>query len=157
MSSSPERQSPKTNFDPPKEQIKLGGDPDAFEKQTIAWHFHRLDRLHTEWGWDKLSAKQWKLMLQHLVSLEGLTWAALKAQAGGRKQGTNHHSLAVAGFTKSARDRLKELKLDDYDTIFSMRLSNTLRIYGIRDGRVLQLVWHDPHHGSKNGCYPTKS
>ena len=137
-------------------QIKTGGDPDSLEKETIAWHFHRFDREHEDWGWEKLRAPQWREVMAHLVAFEGLTWAKLKEQSGGRKRGTNHHSLLQTEFSKAARVRLKELHLDQFDTFFSLRISNTLRLYGVRDGRVLQFFWHDPYHGSVRGCYPTK-
>lgn len=149
------QRTPKTKVVIQDRQIKTGGDPDSFERETIAWQFFRQDREHAEWGWDKLKAAQWRDLLARLKAFEGLTWAQLKAQAGGRKRGTNHHSLFTAEFCKHARDRLRTLRLDDFDSLFSLRLANTLRIYGIRDGRVLQLLWHDPHHGSNKGAYPT--
>lgn len=150
-------QAPKTGAEPRAQEIRVGGNPSTHETETISWHFHRLDRDHPLWGWDKLKAGDWKSILDALVSLESLTWAKLKEAAGGRSRGTNHHSLSTEQFCKSARDRLEEIRLDDYDEIFSLRLTNTLRLYGIRDGRVLRIVWHDPHHGSSNGAYPTKS
>jgi len=85
-----------------------------------------------------------------------MSWSELKQAAGGRSSGTNNHSLPVDEFVKKAKKRLEELKLDDHDELFSLRLNNTLRLYGIRDGRVLRFVWHDPHHGTDNGAYPTK-
>jgi len=150
-----EDRNPKFKNAPDDRKIKAGADPESLDKQTIAWHFHALDREHKDWGWDKLKAHQWKDILRHLISFEGMTWAALKQQAGGRRRGTNHHSLDVVGFNKTAQDRLKHLKLDDYESLFSLRINNTLRLYGIRDGRVLRLLWHDPFHGEKKGCYPT--
>ncbi len=91
----------------------------------------------------------------HLVALEGLTWADIKAQAGGRRRGTNHHPIEFAEFTPTARHRLEQLRLDEFASLFSLRLTNTLRLYGVRDGRVMQLVWHDPFHGSRRGACPT--
>ncbi|MFZ1917583.1 MAG: hypothetical protein WAU58_08430 [Terriglobales bacterium] len=155
MSDSKSKQ-PKVRESPQSGKIKTGGDPSSVDTQTIAWHFHRLDHQHEHWGWSKLSAKQWREMLTQLVAFEGLTWAALQAQSGGRKHGTNHHPIEINKFCAAAKSRLITLHLDDFDTLFSLRINNTLRLYGVRDGRVLQLVWHDPHHGSKHGAYPLK-
>lgn len=135
-------------------QIKTGGDPSSFDKETIAWQFFRLDRSHALWGWE-IPASQWKDILRHLVSFEGLTWANIKEQSGGRRRGTNHHPIEISKFNRSAQNRLEELGLDDYETIFSLRITNTLRLYGIRDGRVFQIVWRDPYHGSTQGACPT--
>ncbi len=86
-----------------------------------------------------------------------MTWFNIKSQSGGKAEGrgTNHHLLPIDKFTKDAQRRLGALKLDDADELFSLRLGNTLRLYGIKDGRVLRFVWHDPYHGDKQGAYPT--
>lgn len=133
---------PKFREHPQSGKIKTGGDPASFDVQTIAWQFHRLDDPHEYWGWTKLQPKHWREILQHLRSFEGLTWAKIQDQSGGRKHGSNSHPLSIEELCKSAQQRLIELKLDDYDSIFSLRINNTLRLYGIRDGRVLKLVWH---------------
>lgn len=155
MPTPPHQRRPKAREKFPARQIKTGGDPDSTEKETIAWHFRRLDKEHLDWGWNKLKAPQWKDILNHLVSFEGLTWARLKEQSGGRRIGTNHHSMEISKLPQETRKRWTDLRLDDFDTIFSLRITNTLRLYGVRDGRVMQLVWHDPHHGSKRGACPT--
>jgi hypothetical protein len=145
---------PKLGGQPETRQVKLGADPESLETQTIAWHFHRLDWNHEKWGW-QLKAPIWKQILLKLISFEGLTWAILKEQAGGRKRGTNHHSLKISDLTKAARDRITQLRLDQYDKIFSLRVSGTVRIYGIRDGRVMRLLWYDKCHGTKDEVCPT--
>ncbi|MDP9932536.1 hypothetical protein J2X92_004791 [Variovorax paradoxus] len=86
-----------------------------------------------------------------------MTWAEIQSATGGRKEGNNNHFVPVAKMPKEAQDRLIELRLDDIDDLFSLRLQNALRLYGIRDGRVLRLIWHDPHHGTPQGAYPVKS
>ncbi len=156
MAIAPEHRQPKTAQEIAPRQVRTGGDPGSLDRETIAWHFHRLDNPHAQWGWQKLRPADWRDILSHLISFEGLTWARLKEQAGGRRRGTNHHSIEIAEFTAAARRRLSELHLDEFDSLFSLRITNTLRLYGIRDGRVLQLVWHDPHHGSGRGACPTQ-
>lgn len=146
---------PKLGGQPETRQVKIGADPESLETQTIAWHFHRIDRIHPHWGW-QLNPETWGTILQHLISFEGLTWAKLKEQSGGRRVGTNHHSIKIAELNRAARERIAELRLDDYDTVFSLRISNTVRIYGVRDGRVLVLVWYDDCHGTRNEVCPTR-
>lgn len=76
-----------------------------------------------------------------------MTWAELLNAAGGRSAGTNHHPLPLDDLSKTAQERLVALKLDDADSIFSLRLTATIRVYGIRDGRVFKALWYDKHHG----------
>lgn len=146
----------KTPYTPPGRQARAKEDPGSTEAQTPAWQFHRCDEEHGLWGWGKLSPeKRQRIISGHLVHFEKLTWAKLKEQAGGRSTGTNHHSLQIENFSPEAKARLSELHLEDYDELFSLRLMNTIRLYGIREGRVLRFVWHDPHHGSTRAAYPT--
>lgn len=151
-----QHRNPKTGASPQERQIRLGGDPESLEVQTIAWQFHRMDDDHEQWGWDLLRAPQWKQVLIHLKHFEGLTWAKIKEAAGGKTHGTNNHSLKITELNSSARKRIQYLHLEQYDTIFSLRMAATIRIYGIRDGRVMRLLWYDPVHGTKNGVCPTR-
>jgi hypothetical protein len=147
---------PKVAKSPNEREIKSPS-PENFDKQTLAWHFRRLDWEHANWGFNKLKPTEWRDLRDSLSSLEGLTWAALKEQCGGRgkRGGTNHHTLEIDELCGAAQGRFTELRLDDYEEVFSLRLTNTLRVYGIRDGRVFVMVWHDPHHGTKNAVYHT--
>lgn len=155
MAAGKQKREPKSAVVPFSRKVRVAEDPDSLETQTISWHFHRLDWEHAQWGFKLLRPTQWRDLLSHLVSFEGLTWAEIKQQSGGRSHGTNHHSLYVSDLCKDAQDRLLELRLEEYDVIFSLRLTNTLRIYGIRDGRVLRLIWWDQYHGTRNGVYIT--
>jgi hypothetical protein len=157
MAVDPKDRTVKVATSPPAREIKTGGDPNGFDTETMAWNFHRLDHDHSFWGWNKLKASQWRDLLKIFITFEGITWGELKKQSGGRKAGTNHHPIPTTDFTVDAKRRLTELRLDEYATLFSLRLNNTLRLYGVREGRVLQLVWHDPYHGSGNGACPTAS
>ena len=147
---------PKTSREPASGFPRTRNNPESTDAETLAWNFHRLDTDHPDWGWN-LKARLWRQLLDHLKALEGLTWAELKQQAGGKNQGTNHHPIPVADLSSSAQKRLEEINLDDFSTVFSLRLANTLRLYGVRDGRVLRLIWYDPHHGTGRGACPTKS
>jgi len=160
---------PKTKFNPdkvpragyePNKSVRLKTSPleqDDTDRANPAWKFHKWDKDHHLWGWNKLENISIIGILSHLADFEGMTWQQIKQQAGGRRHGTNSHSLKLDGFSKDAKDRLKELKLDDQDVLFSLRLTNTTRLYGIRQGRTLSLLWHDPYHGGDNAAYPTAS
>jgi hypothetical protein len=148
------QRSPKFKEAPPESAPKLGVDPARFDSETMAWNFHRLDRDHADWGWE-LKAGLWRQLLAQLISFEGLKWGELQGAAGGRRNGTNHHPIPISDLSSAATKRLAEKRLDDASAIFSLRLTNTLRVYGFRDGRVLRLVWYDPHHGTQRGVCPT--
>jgi hypothetical protein len=150
------KKEPKTEYDPISREARARENPGSTECQTPAWQFHRCDEEHSLWGWAKLNSSEHLKIIKSLHGFEKMSWTQIKQAAGGRSSGTNNHVLSIDRFAKNALKRLQDLKLDDIDELFSLRLNNTLRLYGIRDGRVLRLIWHDPHHGTKNGAYPTK-
>jgi len=138
-------------------QARARENPGSTDHQTPAWQFHRCDEAHSLWGWRKLTDEEHLKIIKQLHNFEQTTWNQIKQAAGGKSSGTNSHSLSIDGFNKDAIKRLQDLKLDDIDELFSLRLNSTLRLYGIRDGRVLRFIWHDPHHGSTQGAYPLKT
>ncbi|MNE91243.1 hypothetical protein D3C80_1888300 [compost metagenome] len=50
---------------------------------------------------------------------------------------------------RDAKKRLEQLKVYA-DEIMSLRLDAGTRVYGIREGNCLQLLWFDPHHKDRN-------
>ena len=87
-----------------------------------------------------------------------MTWDEIMRAAGGRARGNNSHFVSVENLTRQAKDRLIEVRQDDVSELFSLRLTATKRIYGIRDRRALKLLWYDPHHGSNaRAVYPVRN
>jgi len=157
MTTDRQHRHPKVGASPEEKQIKLGGNPESLDKQTIGWQFHTMDSRCADWPLGlSTRAPVWRSILQKLIGFEGLTWATIKEAAGGRNHGTNHHSLKISELSPSARRRISELRLEQYDKVFSLRLENRIRLYGIRDGRVMRILWYDPHHGTGRGVYLTQ-
>jgi len=80
-----------------------------------------------------------------LKEFERLTWYEIITQRNKRER-SKHHSIEKEKLSKKAQERLTDLKLDDYDELFSLRLSGGERIWGIRDFNCLQILWWDPNH-----------
>ncbi len=157
IASSPQGKEVRAQYQPHGREVRARENPGSTDHLSPAWQFHLCDTDHELWGWGKLEPKEFiTLITQHLQNNEKMTWGQIKQAAGGKSSGTNSHPVPMSGFITHAQKRLRELKLDGYEELFSLRLNSTLRLYGIRDGRVLRFIWHDPHHGSKDGAYPTK-
>jgi hypothetical protein len=45
-----------------------------------------------------------------------------------------------------AQRRLVAIAQDDIDDLFSLHLGGKPRVWGVRDGSVLRLLWWDPEH-----------
>lgn len=133
------------------------GDPALHDRETIVWAFGIVD-LDGPWGWRTTAARVWwREILPKLRDFESMTWAEIMRAAGGRTRGNNNHFVEVRKLGGPAKSRLAAIGQDDVSELFSLRLSATVRIYGIRDRRALKLLWYDPHHGANaNAVYPVR-
>ncbi|MCF7979669.1 MAG: hypothetical protein K9L82_17005 [Chromatiaceae bacterium] len=134
----------------PKEgkQVRRGGSPENFDRETVCWQAARADWEHDSWGWHRLTPEDWHRQVRDkLCSLESMTWAQLRSASGGRSYGTNHHAIPIGDLSREAQKRLEQLNLDDIDELWSLRLAGTVRVFGIKDGRVFRALWFDRDHG----------
>ena len=80
-------------------------------------------------------------ILDFLSTIEKLTWDDILKN---RRSGGHHH-VEVRRICSAARKRLNQLNLEP-DTLISLRVTATKRIWGVREGSVLHLLWWDPWH-----------
>lgn len=65
----------------------------------------------------------------------------------GEIEGANSHLIQISDCPNPrVQKRLNELRLDDYNELFSLRLSAKERVFGVLFGNVLKLLWYDPEH-----------
>lgn len=111
-----------------------------------AWQLSSVDD-GGKWGWRYIGKDRWeRVILPKLKSYETMTWNEILAQNGGKTHGTNSHPIPISNLTKEAQERLAELRLDDMDDIFSLRVTSKTRIFGRRSERVLKIIWFDFNH-----------
>lgn len=113
--------------------------PEDFESKTIVWHINTICR-EGNWGWEKVGRKMfWKDIVQKLSSFESMTWANIKAGGYGK-------TIPVFRICREAQRHLSAIRQEDTDYLFELRLSAKKRVWGIRDQRVLKVLWWDPEH-----------
>lgn len=125
--------------------VRMSESPISTDSETPLWILSTFDYTGP-WGEAACINADCATHLGHLKSFESMTWAAIQAAAGGRSSGTNSHFIETSKLSRAAKVRLVEIKMEDTDTVFSLRLQGAVRLYGIRDGRVLKLLWLDPWH-----------
>jgi hypothetical protein len=128
---------PRSSFDRGNERRVRGAVPNYSGAHPL-WAFARVDR-GGSWCWDRLDGATLMWVLGKLGNFETMTWAEIEA-AG------SHLVRNDAGLSKLARDRLAEIEHDEADTLFSLRLGGQPRIWGIRVGGALKIMWWDPNH-----------
>lgn len=130
--------------------MRQGGDPDSYLTERPVWRFQSFD-WDGPWGVAACGDCHWRKHIeQHLANIETMTWAEIMRAAGGRGHGNNSHPLDREKFSAAAQKRLDDNRIYS-DVFFSLRLENSVRIYGVREGACLRIIWIDPYHIDKNG------
>ena len=135
----------KRAFEPESKKAVIIQDPTKYYRERPSWKFSKRDR--ERWRlptWDR--EDEWDRLLEHLDGWETQTWQQILVDA--KKQ---NHSIEVNELNKAARDRLQELHIEE-ESVISLRLSGTQRIYGIMDEDAFCIIWFDDNHGDNDTC-----
>jgi hypothetical protein len=90
------------------------------------------------WGWHKFDPQFLQGLLHKIFDSQKLSWQTLLEHGS--------HLVQVGDLCSKAQRRLIELCKDDCDELYSFRLTGSKRIWGIKDGNILWLLWWDPNH-----------
>jgi hypothetical protein len=88
----------------------------------------------------------WEELVPKLRNFESVKWKEIEKETFGKKGKSKHHWVTVDKIIKEARERLEYLKLDDYQELYSIRLTGKIRIWGIREFNFFRLLWFDEEH-----------
>ena len=81
-----------------------------------------------------------------LLQFETMTWDEIRQQNHGNKGKSSNHNIDINILNPAAKERLKILKFDDSDKIYSLRLGGTVRIFGFKKLNYLDIIWIDLNH-----------
>lgn len=81
-----------------------------------------------------------------LLQFETMTWDEIRQQTHGGKGKSSSHNIDTNDLNPDAKERLKFLKFDDSDKIYSLRLEGTVRIFGFKKLNYLDIIWVDLNH-----------
>lgn len=133
---------PKSNFTPSDEKKPRRSpqnDPATIVDIKPCWRFGMLD-LKGCWGWEKIEKRDQLLeIVEKLKNFETMTWGEIDSS-------NKNHLIPCDKITREARDRLAQLKLDDMEDIYSIRLKSRERIWGKREIEAFYIIWWDPDH-----------
>jgi len=82
---------------------------------------------------------------KRIKHLEGMTWGEILRASRGSGN-TLHHEVEIEKICADANRRLRRLRYDDLDTLFSLSVNGRRRLWGKRVNEILYIVWWDPHH-----------
>jgi hypothetical protein len=127
---------PKALFSPHEDKKpRFGATPS--ENGRVEFRSEQMDMLGP-WGWSNFDVLKIQELLKRIFEFQKFTLQELR--------NTHSHLVDVAELDPKAQKRLKEIKKDDLDQLYSLRLSGRERMWAIKDGNLLWLLWWDPHH-----------
>lgn len=157
----PQKQHKKPSIDPSTaEQIKPDkkihtqySNPTEYDSQRPVWSFKRMRR-ETKWLFpaeeliccDENSCLTSTCVLSKLADFESMTWREIKQQQRGGSGKSSNHFIDdnLDKLHTDARKRLRELQITE--NVFSLSIENKVRIYGILQSRVFEILWYDNEH-----------
>lgn len=116
---------------------KINEDPNSYFDRTPSWSFSKCDLDYQKW-----SLKQSDIfneIIPKLISFEQRRWKEIISDK------KHNHWIECISLSKEAQDRLNELRLY-YDSLFSLRLSGKIRLFGYIENGVFYIIWYDPEH-----------
>ena len=111
-----------------------------FYKRKPAWRISLLE-MCDPYGWQEITRDKLAEIRTKLSSFESLTWNDILVV-----QGKRNHAIPKDRLSPEAQKRLDELRLDDIDSVISLRLTGPNRVFGIKQADALLLLWWDPNH-----------
>lgn len=126
--------------------IAQGGNPERYYSENPAWSFANSDQEMWAFSEDHMGNLFWTEIFPRLKSLESQTWSEILVRD--KKQ---NHSLDLSELNKVAQDRLA-LKYIEAESLISLRITGSHRLYGYMTGRVFNVLWYDDDHGDNSTC-----
>ena len=88
----------------------------------------------------------WTEIIPRLRALETQTWSEILVRD--KKQ---NHSLDLNDLNRVDQDRLITRYIEA-ESLISLRVTGTHRLYGYMTGRVFNILWYDDEHGDNSKC-----
>ena len=120
--------------------------PDEYYHDHPSWSFNNVD--NECWAFNKkhVGEKIWDEIIPRFKSFETQTWGEILVKS--KKQ---NHSIEVHELNKEAYKRLIALNIEE-ESVISLRLTSTHRVYGIIENSIFHILWYDDDHGDNDTC-----
>lgn len=124
----------------PRNQPNLTREPKirALPKETDSpvWRISEID-WDGPWCLSKCNPRD---LLSRLAHFESMSWTQIQS-------GTGSHVVGAEGISKQARERLLDLKKEQWaDHLCSLRMSGKERFWGFLRAGIFHVLWWDPKH-----------
>lgn len=127
---------------PAGNRVKQTQTPEKYYSEQPCWRFCSRDLKM----WTFTEKDFFTKILPHLILLESNIWKDILIDSK-----KSNHGIALKNLNPLAKKRLTELRLE-LDSIISLRIDGTHRIYGFISKGAFYILWYDPDHGDNDTC-----
>lgn len=120
--------------------------PSQYYSQNPAWTFANSDQDMWAFSKEHVGEVIWTEIIPRLRALETQTWSEILVRD--KKQ---NHSLDLNDLNRVVQDRLITRYIEA-ESLISLRVTGTHRLYGYMTGRVFNILWYDDEHGGNSKC-----
>lgn len=110
------------------------------------WRFCTCDTEYWSFTENHIGKRFWTEILPFFKSLETQTWNEILVKAR-----DNNHPIQADELSHKAQKRLSQLHIEA-ESIVSLRVSGTHRVYGYFSEFSFCILWYDDDHGDNNEC-----
>jgi hypothetical protein len=129
---------PSFNATLPPRGPRVDAPVDDVKDTRPSWRIGQMD-MEGPWGWGGVGPGEIRQILDRLRSFESMKW--------GEIENTPSCGLMDVSVTcTDAKRRLEEIRLDDVDVLFKLRVGKRERVWGVRTAHVFEVLWWDPDH-----------
>lgn len=131
---------------PREKTIAHGGNPERYYLENPAWAFVDVDQEMWPFSKEHIGDYFWTKIFPRLQAFETQTWNEILIR--NKKQ---NHPLDLTKLNKAAQIRLASRHIE-VESLISLRINSTHRLYGYMTGRVFNILWYDDDHGDNDTC-----
>jgi hypothetical protein len=116
-----------------------------YEKETPVWCFDKVD-IDGQFRFSH-EAINCPFIIEKFILFNKMTWADINRATHDNGKDKNHY-LDYNGISPEGKARIKAKGIsdEDYDTIYSIALTNMLRLIGLKKNRIFHVIWYDKKH-----------
>lgn len=158
MQSRNKKKSPRRKF-PEEKEKSLAEISFNRAKEKFQWSLEKCEWDDKGWGSDKV--RDLKSFADNIIGklkcYETQTWGEVESASGGKSNGhgNNNHFINGVDLPKEyKRVFIEKHYMEEYEAVFSLRLSGPERLFGVVDMAKFYVLWYDPKHSffpSKKG------
>jgi hypothetical protein len=122
---------------PPGKHPGTASDPSADGEACLLFGLSMLDH-GGDWSWAEIPGNEIEHIRETCKHWESMRINDFYAGKG--------KLIPLTDCSGRVAKRLEEIKLDDFNALWELRLSGAARIWGVRKRDVFYPIWWDPHH-----------